>query len=204
MEKETTRIEGFSDAVFAIAITLLVLDLHIPEKGLITETFVLYSYLKSQWPSYLAFSISFFSIYIMWVNHHKIFKQIYIRNSAITFVNGLILFLTTSVSYPTALLARFFNTSSACTAVAVYTGLFILINISYLLLWYIAGKNKTLLRPDITDRQIQKITHNYLWALPVYAIAFVFSFFYPFIALSLCIFLWFYWALSSGKPEKIL
>lgn len=201
MEKETTRMEGFSDAIFAIAITLLVLDLHIPEKDAVANSTALLHYLVEQWPSYLAFSISFFSIFIMWVNHHKLFKQIYSRNTAITFANGLILFFASLVSYPTALLARFFNTPSAAVVVAFYTGIFILINISYVVLWYIASKDKSLLRPDITDAAIKKIMHNYLYGLPVYFIAFGLSFWFPALALVICGSLWIFWALSSGKIE---
>jgi len=199
MEKETVRMEGFSDAIFAIAITLLVLDLHIPDKDTLTSTTAIISYLKGQWPSYLAISISFFSIYIMWVNHHKLFKQIYVRNTGITFANGLILFLVTAVSYPTGLMARFFDTPSANLVVAIYTGLFVLINLSYNLLWYIASRDKTLLRPDITDNTIKEIRLNYLYGLPTYCLAFGLSFNYPTIALLICIALWIYWALSSGR-----
>jgi uncharacterized membrane protein len=201
MEKETVRMEGFSDAIFAIAITLLILDLHVPDKDALTSTTAIINYLTGQWPSYLAFSISFFSIFIMWVNHHKLFKQIYSRNTAITFANGLILFFATVVSYPTALLARFFNTPSASLVVAIYTGMFILINLSYILLWYIASNDKTLLRPDITDSAIRKIKLNYWIALPVYIIAFALSFQFPTLALIICTSLWVFWALSSGKIE---
>ena len=201
MEKETVRMEGFSDAIFAIAITLLVLDLHVPEKDALTSGSAIISYLTAQWPSYLAFSISFFSIFIMWVNHHKLFKQIYSRNTAITFANGLILFFASVVSYPTGLLARFFNTPFANVVVAVYTGLFIVINLSYLLLWHVASKDKTLLRPGISQSSIKKITLNYVYGLPVYIIAFGLSFSYPVISLVICICLWVYWALSSGKLE---
>jgi len=193
--------EGFSDAIFAIAITLLVLDLHVPEKDALTSGSAIISYLTAQWPSYLAFSISFFSIFIMWVNHHKLFKQIYSRNTAITFANGLILFFASVVSYPTGLLARFFNTPFANVVVAVYTGLFIVINLSYLLLWHVASKDKTLLRPGISQSSIKKITLNYVYGLPVYIIAFGLSFSYPVISLVICICLWVYWALSSGKLE---
>lgn len=202
MEKETVRIEGFSDAIFAIAITLLVLDLHVPDKNVLTNSTALINYLTAQWPAYIAFLISFFSIFIMWVNHHKLFKQIYSRNSAITFANGLILFFASVVSYPTALLARFYTTESGNIVVAIYTGLFILINLSYLLLWHIASNDKTLLRPDITDYAIKKIKLNYIYGLPVYIVAFGLSFRFPVLALVLCICLWVYWALSSGKLER--
>jgi uncharacterized membrane protein len=201
MEKETVRMEGFSDAIFAIAITLLVLDLHIPDNETLTSTAAIINYLKSQWPSYLAISISFFSIYIMWVSHHKLFKQIYVRNTGITFANGLILFLVTAVSYPTGLIARFFDTPSANLVVAIYTGLFILINLSFNLLWYIASRDRTLLRPDITEADIKKIQLNYIYGLPAYCLAFGLSFNFPTIALIICVMLWIYWAITSGKLD---
>ncbi|MDN3674369.1 TMEM175 family protein [Flavobacterium branchiarum] len=199
MEKETVRIEGFSDAVFAIAITLLVLDLHTPDSEVVKNGAQLLSFLKGEWTTYLAFTLSFFSIFIMWVNHHKIFKQIYSRNTAIMFANGLILFLVSAVSYPTALLARFFNEEASNIAVAVYTGIFVLINISYNLLWFVASKNKKLLRPGITDTAIKKIRNNYLYGFPTYLIAFGISFKFPAAALVINLALLLFWAVSSGK-----
>nr|WP_294784898.1 TMEM175 family protein [uncultured Flavobacterium sp.] len=203
MEKETVRIENFSDAVFAIAITLLILDLHVPDPAVVKNGSALLVYLKSEWTSYLAFTLSFFSIFIMWVNHHKIFKQIYSRNNAIMFVNGLILFLVSAVSYPTALLARFFDGAAAPIAAAIYTGIFVLINISYNLLWFIASNNKSLLRPGITNAAIKKIRNNYLYGLPTYIIAFAISFQFPAIALAINMLLLIFWALSSGKINVV-
>ncbi|TDW49185.1 putative membrane protein [Flavobacterium sp. 270] len=203
MEKETVRIEGFSDAVFAIAITLLVLDLHTPNADIVKNGAQLLAYLKGEWTTYLAFTLSFFSIFIMWVNHHKIFKQIYSRNTAIMFANGLILFLVSAVSFPTALLARFFNGEASNIAVAVYTGIFVFINISYNLLWFIASKNRNLLRPDITDSAIRKIRNNYLYGFPTYLIAFAISFEFPAIALVINMLLLVFWAVSSGKINVV-
>lgn len=201
MEKETVRIEGFSDAVFAIAVTLLVLELHVPDKDSIRTGNDLVIFMKNQWPAFLAFILSFFSIFIMWVNHHKIFKQIYSRNSAIMFANGLILFLVSTVSYPTALLARYFNGEASAVVVAIYTGIFVLINFAYNLLWFLASRNKKLLRPGITDAAIKKIRNNYLYGFPIYLIALLFSFWIPLVSLIIILGLWFFWALSSGKIE---
>jgi uncharacterized membrane protein len=203
MEKETGRIEAFSDGVFAIAITLLVLDLHVPELEYVSSPALLINRLQQAWPSYMAFTISFSSIFIMWVNHHKIFKQIYKRNSAVMFANGLILFLVTCVSYPTALLSRFYNTSSAELVVALYTGMFVLINLSYNLLWYAASRHKELLRPGLTDAAIVKISKNYLYGLPTYLVAFAMSFVYPPAAIAICVSLWIFWVLSSGKIKLV-
>lgn len=201
MEKETVRIENFSDAVFAIAITLLVLDLHVPSSEIIKNGGDLWNYLKNDWASFLAFTLSFFSIFIMWVNHHKIFKQIYTRNTAIMFSNGLILFLVSAVSYPTALLARFFNGEASSTVVAIYTGIFVLINLSYNLLWFLASHDRKHLRPEITNLAIKKIRNNYLYGFPTYLIAFGISFEFPTFALLISMLLWIYWAISSGKID---
>ncbi|AZB25871.1 DUF1211 domain-containing protein [Chryseobacterium bernardetii] len=203
MEKETLRIEGFSDGVFAIAVTLLVLDLHFPEENSIQNGNDLLVFLKNQWPAFLAFILSFFSIFIMWVNHHKIFKQIYSRNSAIMFANGLILFLVSAVSYPTALLARYFDGEASSVVVALYTGIFVLINLAYNLLWFLATRNKKLLRPGITDTAIKKIRNNYLYGLPIYVIALILSFWIPAVSLMIILGLWIFWALSSGKIEMV-
>lgn len=203
MEKETLRIEGFSDGVFAIAVTLLVLDLHFPEEHSIQNGNDLLVFLKNQWPAFLAFILSFFSIFIMWVNHHKIFKQIYSRNSAIMFANGLILFLVSAVSYPTALLARYFDGEASSVVVALYTGIFVLINLAYNLLWFLATRNKKLLRPGITDAAIKKIHNNYLYGLPIYVVALILSFWIPALSLLIILGLWIFWALSSGKIEMV-
>ena len=201
MEKETARIEGFSDAVFAIAITLLVLELHIPAVESNNDRQALVNGLLEQWPSFLAFSLSFFSIFIMWVNHHKMFKQIYRRNTSLMFANGLILFLATCISYPTALLARYYDSPSATVAVAIYTGLFVLINLAFNLLWGIASRNRTLLRPEITTEAIKKIKRYYLYGIPVHLSAFLLSFYRPGGALILCAGLWTYWAFTSRRLD---
>ncbi|NLU90387.1 TMEM175 family protein [Chitinophaga sp. Ak27] len=201
MEKETARIEGFSDGVFAIAITLLVLELRIPVAESNNNPQALINSLLAQWPSFLAFSLSFFSIFIMWVNHHKMFKQIYRRNSTLMFANGLILFLATCISYPTALLARYYGTPSVTVAVAVYTGLFVLINLAFNLLWGIASRNKTLLRPEISAAAVKKIRRNYEYGIPIHLSAFMLSFCWPSGALILCAGLWTYWAFTSRRLD---
>lgn len=199
MEKQTARIEAFSDGVFAIAITLLVLDLPLPEAATIRTGEGLWRYLAAQWPAFLALLISFFSIFIMWVNHHKIFRQIYQRNTGVMFANGLILFLASCISYATAMLARFLDTGAVHIAVAVYTGLFIVINLAFNLLWHLASRDRKLLRPGISTAQIRHLSRNYAYGLPVHGTAFAVSFYQPVIALLLCIALWIYWAATSGK-----
>ena len=201
MEKETARIEAFSDGVFAIAVTLLVLELHVPELNEGAEPGRLLKELSSQCTGYFAFVISFFTIFIMWVNHHKIFKQIYKRNTGLMFANGLVLFLACLVSYPSSLLMRFYDTPSRQVCVSIYTGMFVVINLSYILLWHLASKDRSLLRPGLGDDAIHAIRNSHLLGLPTYLIAFALSFYYPASALVICLFLWIYWAISSKKVD---
>ena len=155
--------------------------------------------LQEKWYTYIAFTISFFSIFIIWVNHHKIFKQIYARNTAVMFANGLILFLASIVSFTTAILSRYYDTEAVYAATAIYTGLFVLINLSFNLLWWLASKEKKLLRPNITISAIRSISKNYMYGLPVHVIAFLCAFVYPLAALIICVSLWIFWAFTSGK-----
>jgi len=91
VEKETGRIEAFSDGVFAVAITLLVFDLKVPQlpSGGIPVT-ALGMVLLKEWPSYLAFVTSFATIFIMWGGHHHIFKLVYRSSTPFLFANGLL------------------------------------------------------------------------------------------------------------------
>jgi uncharacterized membrane protein len=99
--KETGRIEAFSDGVFAVAITLLVFDLKVPQisTGGTNPVIDLGNALFKQWPSYLAFVTSFATILIMWVSHHSIFKMVYKSDSPFLFANGLLLMLVTVVRF---------------------------------------------------------------------------------------------------------
>lgn len=201
MEKETSRIEAFSDGVFAIAVTLLVLELHVPALKEGDAAGRLLEAMTAQWPGYLSFVISFFSIFIMWVNHHKMFKQIYRRNSGVMYANGLILFLTSLVSYPSALLARFYDSASQQTVVSIYTGMFVLVNLAFILLWREASSDRTLLRPGLGEKEIIAIRNNNLYGLPAYLAAFGLSFYVPAASLCICILLWIFWAFSSKKLD---
>ena len=93
-EKETNRLEAFSDGVFAIAITLLVLELKLPttqdleQKGLV-------AYLLGQWPMFLAYITSFATIGIMWVNHHRLFTHIKRADHNLLLLNLLLLLIVT-------------------------------------------------------------------------------------------------------------
>src|SRR5262245_38427492 len=95
---ETARIEAFSDGVFAIAITLLVLDLKVPKEA--GHDLSLASALAAQWPAYLAFVTSFLTILVMWINHHRMFTLIGRSDDRLLVYNGLLLMGVTLVLFP--------------------------------------------------------------------------------------------------------
>ena len=132
-EKETTRLEAFSDGVFAIAITLLALELKTPQfpEGQPPTSSALAASLLRQWPSYLAFLTSFFTVLVMWVHHHMIFKLVRRSDVSLLFANGVLLMLVTVVPFPTAVVAEYLRTPAAPAACALYAGTFVLVGIAF-------------------------------------------------------------------------
>ena len=108
-EKETGRVEAFSDGVFAIAITLLILEIKVPKLPHESPPAALAEALLALWPSFLAFLLSFFAILIMWINHHRLFELIRKTDSIFMMLNGFLLMLVTVVPFPTAVLAEYFG-----------------------------------------------------------------------------------------------
>src|SRR5947209_17278476 len=96
-EGGTARLEAFSDGVFAIAVTLLVLDLKVPSDLSPITPLTLAAALVSKWPNYLTLVISFATILIMWVYHHNLFKAAKKSEPLLLFSNGLLLLLVTMV-----------------------------------------------------------------------------------------------------------
>ncbi|TML58662.1 MAG: DUF1211 domain-containing protein, partial [Actinobacteria bacterium] len=101
---ETTRLETFSDGVFAIAITLLVLLFDVPD---VSRGQSLAHALAHQWPSYASYAVSFVTIGIIWVNHHTLFRHIVRVDRVFLFINIGFLMTVAFLPYPTAVVARF-------------------------------------------------------------------------------------------------
>src|SRR5215469_18784871 len=137
MASETSRIEAFSDGVFAIAITLLILEIKIPPA---TQA-PLRTQLLQQWPSYFAYLLSFLFIGIMWINHHRLFTHIRRSNNGLLFLNLLLLLGVSAVPFPTAVLALHLSGPGARTAAVLYSGTYLVIAVFFNLLWRYAVSN---------------------------------------------------------------
>ena len=198
LEKETGRIEAFSDGVFAVAITLLVFDLQVPQPPA-GETFSVATLgiaLLNQWPFYLAFITSFATILIMWASHHSLFKMVYKSNTPFLFANGFLLFVVTAVPFPTSLVAEYLNKPAAAMACAVYAGIFVVVNIAYNVLWWTVRHHRYLLRPEVSEAQVKMNTRNVLLGLPIYLIATGVAFVNPYVSVGICSALWVFWAFT--------
>src|SRR5205823_8450239 len=110
MAEGTARVEAFSDGVFAIAITLLILEIRVPPAG---GAGGLWAGLLALWPSYVAFLVSFFVVLVMWVNHHELMRLVRVVTYPLLFANGLLLLTVTFVPFPTAVLAQHLATPEA-------------------------------------------------------------------------------------------
>ena len=174
-EKETGRIEAFSDGVFAIALTLLVLDIQVPQ-NLPSGTRLIDALLK-QWPAYVAYVTSFATISIMWINHHRLFKLIKRSDHLLMVFNSMLLLGVTFVPFPTALLADYFGQPDERVAAVIYSGTSIVIAVLFNVLWRYASYHNRLLDRQSTPVAIEAINRSYVAGPLLYSLAFVLAFF---------------------------
>jgi len=191
-QRETLRIETFSDGVFCIAVTLLSIEIGVDVKDKVTDESLTKS-LLAQWPIYLAYIISFVNVLLAWIGHHSLFKLLRKTNNFIMLANGLLLMLVALVPFPTKTLGTFLLSGGLKTAVVFYTGYFVLISLAFRLLWYAATRSKDLLIHQITNSQILQTTKNENIGLVCNSVILGIALVNPWIALALSFAMWVYW-----------
>jgi len=191
-QKETLRIETFSDGVFCIAVTLLSLEIGVEVKGNATNTGLFHA-LAEKWSICLAYVISFVNVLLAWIGHHSLFKQLHKTDNFIMITNGILLMLVALVPFPTKTLGLFLQTGALKTAVIFYTAYFVLISLAFRLLWHAALRRKDSLTRGITDVQIKQITRNENLGLICNTIILAVAFINPWTALALSFAMWIYW-----------
>jgi uncharacterized membrane protein len=164
---ETNRVEAFSDGVFAIAITLLILAVGF-------EQSIAKGDLKHQllhlWPAYIAYAVSFLTIGIMWVNHHAIFRHFARVDRPLLLLNILLLMCISFTPFPTRVVAQHAQSDADRKAAAVlYGGTMTLTAICFFAVWIYGSRR--LLRPEADRREASGITRSYLPGAPIYATA---------------------------------
>lgn len=162
----TGRLEAFSDGIFSIAATLLVLDIRAPRSA--TSAAQLLAALAQSWPAYTSYAFSFLYIGIYWANHHFIFKRF--RRTDLMF-----LMLIALIPFPTALLAEYLRApgEQQCIAVMVYSAVMPLTAALFLSVWRYATYRHRLVDPNLDEHIIIAITRQYQFGPLIYALSFI-------------------------------
>jgi uncharacterized membrane protein len=152
------RLETFADGVFAIAATLLILNVDAQVAGDVGD---LGDSLTHIWPSYLAYAVSFVTIGIMWVNHHTVMSQIDRTDRRFLFANIGLLMCIAFVPFPTRLVAEHIRADGARDAALAYGFTMVATAIFFNITWFYASSRRRLLRPDADAAIVSGISRSY-------------------------------------------
>ena len=182
---DTRRVEAFSDGVFAIAITLLVLDIHVPDPSTTAD---LAQQLGSQWPSYVAYGVSFLTIGIIWINHHAMLRRIKAIDHEILILNLLLLLCVGLLPFTTALMAAYLKESEGETlAAAIYAGSFLLMSVVFAAMnWTILFRKDHLLAGPIDAATRRTIITRGVAGPPPHLAPAVLAVLSPYVSLAIC------------------
>jgi len=162
----TGRLETFADGVFAIAATLLILDVHADARG-----HRLAHSLEHAWPQYAAYAVAFLTIGIIWVNHHACFNQIGRSDRRFLFFNVLFLACVAFIPFPTHLVAEHLRDGGLRAAAVAYGVTLVATALGFALVWFYAATGRRLIRPDADQRVVSGISRSYLPGAPTYGAA---------------------------------
>ncbi len=179
---ETGRVEAFSDGVFAIAITLLIIEVHVPGRA---DAETLGRELLSLWPSYLGYLTSFLTIGVMWINHHYVFSLIDRVDRTMLLLNTTLLLMIAFVPFPTAVLAQFVETDGARAAAVLYGATLTLTAFNFFAWWRYASADRRLIAEHVPGDVVEDITRAYLPGTLLYGGAMLVGFLEPWVSAAL-------------------
>ena len=196
--RETARLEAFSDGVFAIAITILALELRVPQLQEITSGNLITAVLH-EWPSYFAFVLSFTSILIMWINHHARLALVERIDGLLMFGNGLLLMTIVALSYPTALVGEYLTTPAGEAAVATY-GLVVLGMCAAWNIFLLALRpDRGLLMPGVPLQLIASARRRVAIGFVIYVVATGLALVNAYLGLGIIAAMWGFWAVIAYR-----
>jgi uncharacterized membrane protein len=194
------RVEAFSDAVLAIAITLLVLQLGVGNgEGSLAHR------LGEQWPVYVAYLLSFLNIGTVWLNHHSIFSRLRGVDHGLVLFNLLLLLVVSVLPFPTSVLGDALQGGDFAdqrTAALLYAGNFLFASTAFCLLWLWASGGRRLIRDEMCDEAIRLRTWRMAIAIPAFAIPFVVAIWSPITAVAIDGAIMISFLLSDGWLER--
>jgi uncharacterized membrane protein len=161
-ETGTGRLEMFSDGVFAIAATLLVLEFSVTKDGPSLSYQLLHL-----WPAYLAYTTSFLTIGIIWINHHHLMETIARVDRTFLFINTLLLLVVAFIPFPTKLVADYLEKPDERAAVVAYGATLFVMAVVFNVLWTYARWDRRLLREDFPQSKVRVVTQATLIGIPM-------------------------------------
>jgi TMEM175 potassium channel family protein len=178
------RVEAFSDGVFAIVITLLVIELRPPDVG---KNESLADALWNLWPNYLAYFVSFAVIGVMWLNHHRIFELVQVVDGVLLALNLNLLLWMALIPFPTAVVADYLRAggTNARTAVAFYSLVVLLAAIAYTMLYTWIVRDERIMGVRIPPDVLKAARIRFGIGVLFYVLALGLSFLAPYVALTL-------------------
>jgi len=189
-----SRLEAFCDGVFAIALTLLIIDIKIPSTEIINNTSDFWLALKHIAPSIFAFLLSFAIILITWVNHHNSLKLINKSSVSFIYANGFLLLTVVFIPFPTSLIGEYLFTDHLAPAVILYNSLLAFQAIGWILLTRTALKNQ-LTKNEKSALTIRKNGKFGYFAFAVYILCAIIAFWFPLTITIATALIWIFWLL---------
>ena len=198
-ELTTQRIEAFSDGVFAIAITLLILEIRLPHTDATHGSVA--NALVSLWPSYFAYIFSFVMIGIYWVNHHYIFKIYQKTDHVFNLLNVFFLMCISFLPFPTAVLGEhLLDVKEQKTVIIFYVFGLMLPAASWFLAWLYASSHYRLIDGRLSPHFVNYLTKQYGFSVIFYLFALVVSVFQPVVGIAIAVGLTLLYLLPSKQP----
>jgi len=195
--KSLARVEMFSDGVFAIAITLLILEIKVPPLSSVHSANDLVHALVHLWPSYFAFFYSFGGILVQWIMHHNMFNHLEKTSRQFLYTNAFLLFTIVFFPFPTALLAEYINTAYAMPAIVFYGIASVVNSLAWFLFIRSIKKPRQLLNDAFSTEEYDKLKTSNGFAFIIYASTTVLAIWLPYTALIMNVALWVLWVYLS-------
>jgi uncharacterized membrane protein len=193
------RLEAFCDGVFAIAVTLLIIDIKVPASEGIGSTRDLWLALRHLGPSIFAFVLSFAIILITWVNHHRLLGLVNKSSGPFVYANGFLLLTTVFMPFPTALVGEYLLTDHVAPAVVIYNSVTVVQGVAWLL---VTGAALRLTKDAKSAVLVRDGHRNGYVAVAVYSLLALIAVWFPLAVAIVTTMLWAYWLAFSLRAES--
>lgn len=202
--KVNQRLETFCDGVFAIAITLLILDIKVPPLESVHSVADVWYAVGQLWPAFFALSLSFTIILISWIGHHNVLGVVDKTSSQFQVANGYFMFTIILMPFSTAFMAEYLNTPFAQPAIVFFCLNSMLHNTGWILLHRSIVKPVSLVKDSMAAAIHKKARRGAHYGFFIYTGIAILSWWLPYVALVLSVLTWVYWlylSLATTYPE---